>query len=424
MKTLGTVSRQRRLATLISVAAGASLLLVSVFGGMGAVAMAAPLSRPPHVATAPGLGAAADYSALGKAGVTSAGISNLSGNVGADADLSITGFPPGTAANKVVAPAVNGAEADAQAAYLALTAQAGGATSIGPNLTGLSLHSGVYSVGSALLPGVLTLDGPGVYIFLISSDLTVGGSVSLMNGATPCNVFWQVTSSAHLVGGSFVGTIIANTSVTMGDGVSLEGRALALTGNVTLISNSISGPSCAGAPGPGGTATPSVTPGGPTLTPSATFTPTQSAPSYVGVEFDCAINGLGEVRVGLSAGVIVYGLGPDITSATDTALNKIVIHLPIGHYDWHATPPAGHYMQSTAAGAVDIVACLTTTSSTAAPGATASATVAAPVLLPATGADLSAEHALAVRQMGMFGLGFLGLGLVALGFGLRRKRRA
>ena len=204
MKTLGTMSRQRRLATLISVAAGASLLLVSVFGGMGAVAMAAPLSRP-HAATAPGLGAAADYSALGKAGVTSAGISNLSGNVGADADLSITGFPPGTAANKVVAPAVNGAEADAQAAYLALTAQAGGATSIGPNLTGLTLNPGVYSVGSALLPGVLTLDGPGVYIFLISSDLTVGGSVSLINGATPCNVFWQVTSSAHLVGGSFVG---------------------------------------------------------------------------------------------------------------------------------------------------------------------------------------------------------------------------
>jgi len=156
----------------------------------------------------------------------------------------------------------------------------------------------------------------------------------------------------------------------------------------------------------------------------------QSAPSYVGVEFDCAINGLGEVRVGLSAGVIVYGLGPDITSATDTALNKIVIHLPIGHYDWHATPPAGHYMQSTAAGAVDIVACLTTKSSTAvpgataAPGATASATVAAPVLLPVTGADLSEQHALAVRQTGMFGLGFLGLGLVALGFGLRRKRGA
>jgi hypothetical protein len=45
-----------------------------------------------------------------------------------------------------------------------------------------------------------------------------------------------------------VGTIIAGTSITFGDGASLDGRALALTGNVTLINNSISGPSCAAAP--------------------------------------------------------------------------------------------------------------------------------------------------------------------------------
>jgi hypothetical protein len=138
----------------------------------------------------------------------------------------------------------------------------------------------------------------------------------------------------------------------------------------------------------------------------------------------------------LSAGVIVYGLGPDITSATDTGLNKIVRHLPIGHYDWHADPPAGHYMLDAAAGPVDIVACPGTTApgatapATSVPGATASATTvavsatAAPLLLPVTGADLSEERALAVRQMGEFGLGFLGLGLVAFGFSLRRKRRA
>ncbi len=423
MRILSTWSRQKRFARLMGIVGAVSLLLVSVFGGVGAVAQAAPLSRP-NAATAPGLGQADPFSVLGKAGVTNSGPSVLSGNVGADS--SITGFPPGTAANKVFAPV--GPEGDATSAYTALTSQGPG-TNLGPNLNGLEVGPGVYAVGSALLTTVFTLNGPGVYVFLVSSDLTSSGTVNLINGAAPCSVFWAVTSSASLAG-SFVGTIIAQASVTMVSGVHLEGRALALTGNVTLDNDSISGPSCAGAPGPGGTATPSVTPGGPTLTPSATFTPTQSAPSYVGVEFDCAINGLGEVRVGLSAGVIVYGLGPDITSATDTALNKIVIHLPIGHYDWHATPPAGHYMQSTAAGAVDIVACLTTTSSTAvpgatvAPGATASATVAAPVLLPVTGADLSAEHALALRQMGMFGLGFLGLGLVALGFGLRRKRGA
>ena len=433
MRILSTWSHPKRLASLMGIAAGVSLLLVSVFGSAGAVAQAAPLSRP-NAATAPNLGLAGPFSVIGKAAVTNTGNSVLSGNVGADS--SISGFPPGTDNGEVKAPAVNGAEADASTAYGALAGQGPGAAA-GPDLSGLTLGPGVYSIGAGLLPGVLTLNGPGVYIFLASSSLTSSGSVNLINGAAPCDVYWQVTSSAGLTGGSFVGTIIAQASVTMGSGVHLEGRALALTGNVTLINNSISGPSCAPSPPGGATNTPTqtITPGGPTLTPSATFTPTQSAPSYVGVEFDCAINGLGEVRVGLSAGVIVYGLGPDITSATDTALNKIVIHLPIGHYDWHATPPAGHYMQSTPAGAVDIVACLTTTSSTAvpgataAPGATASATTtvsatSAPVLLPVTGADLSGEQALAVRQMGMFGLGFLGLGLVALGFGLRRKRRA
>jgi len=196
-------------------------------------------------ATSPSLGAAASYSVLGKAGVTNSGNSVLSGNVGAD--TSISGFPPGTAFAQVLAPTVDGAEADASTAYFALTSQSPG-TSVGPDLSGETLTPGVYSVGSALLSGTLTLNGAGTYIFLVSSDLTSSGTVSLINGATPCDVFWQVTSSAAINGGTFVGTIIANTSITFGDSASLDGRALALTGNVTLINNSISGPSCASAP--------------------------------------------------------------------------------------------------------------------------------------------------------------------------------
>jgi Ice-binding-like len=146
-----------------------------------------------------------------------------------------------------VAPAVNGAEADALTADGALTAQGPG-TLAGPNLTGATLVPGVYSVGAALLPGTLTLSGAGVYIFLVSSSLTTSGSVSLTNGAAACNVFWHVTTNAAITGGAFVGTIIAGTSITVGNAASLNGRALALTGNVTLINNSISGPSCAAAP--------------------------------------------------------------------------------------------------------------------------------------------------------------------------------
>ena len=77
-------------------------------------------------------------------------------------------------------------------------------------------------MGSALLSGVLTLNGPGVYVFLVASDLTSSGSISLINGAAPCNVFWHVTTLAAITGGAFVGTIIAGTQVTFGDGASFR----------------------------------------------------------------------------------------------------------------------------------------------------------------------------------------------------------
>jgi hypothetical protein len=220
----------------------AALVLAIVLGAVNGPLFnvaAAPLG-----ATAPGLGTAASFSVLGKAGVTNSGNSVLSGNVGADLAAAITGFPPGTVGGSVVvAPAVNQPEFDVAAADLALTTQGPG-TPEGPDLTGLTLGPGVYSVGAALLPGVLTLNGPGVYIFLVSSDLTASGSVILENGASPCNVFWHVTTTAHITGGAFVGTIIATAAVTFGSAASLDGRAFGETANVTLIDNHISGPTC------------------------------------------------------------------------------------------------------------------------------------------------------------------------------------
>jgi len=420
------------------VAAGVvSLAMALALSLTGGVSHAAPLG-----ATAPSLGQAAAFSALGKTGVTNTGNSVLSGSIGADLDAAMTGFVDSTPAgagtyggSRVSAPSVNQAEADALAADLALTAQAVGATPINPALTGQNLVPGAYSTGAALLTGVLTLDGPGAYVFLISSDLTVSGSINFINGARPCDVFWHVTSLASFTGGAFAGTIIAGAGVTFGNGTSLNGRALALTGNVTLINNSISGPSCqAGLPAESATPSQSPTasqtllPGQATFTPQPTNTPLPTAtalptfPSYVDVEVPCAVNGQGAVRVGLSAGVIVYGLGADITSATDTGANKIIRLLPIGHYDWHAVPPANHYMQTASSGSIDIVACGTPApGATSVPGATAAPT-AISILAPVTGADLAGERALASRQWVRVGLGVLGLGLVFAGYTLRRKQ--
>ncbi len=96
--------------------------------------------------------------------------------------------------------------------------------------------------------GILTLDGPGVYIFRTPFALTVAGTVNLINGAQACNVFWHFGSLATInsggVGTSFAGTILSGTGVHFGTNAVLVGRALAIGGDVTLDSNTISEPTC------------------------------------------------------------------------------------------------------------------------------------------------------------------------------------
>jgi uncharacterized protein (TIGR03437 family) len=79
----------------------------------------------------------------------------------------------------------------------------------------------------------------------MASTLTTGASrqVILAGGAQPFNVFWQVGTSATLGGNSnFNGSILANQSITLGVGAAVSGRLAAITGTVTLQSNSIVSP--------------------------------------------------------------------------------------------------------------------------------------------------------------------------------------
>jgi type VI secretion system secreted protein VgrG len=58
-------------------------------------------------------------------------------------------------------------------------------------------------------------------------------------------VFWQVGSSATLGTNTlFTGNIMANISITATTGATLDGRALARTGAVTLDTNTVNVPSC------------------------------------------------------------------------------------------------------------------------------------------------------------------------------------
>jgi hypothetical protein len=87
-----------------------------------------------------------------------------------------------------------------------------------------------------------------VFIFQTNSTLITASSstVTLINGAQECNVFWQIGSSATLgTGSTFVGNILALTSITVNRSVTVHGRALARNGGVTLINDTFTNPTCA-----------------------------------------------------------------------------------------------------------------------------------------------------------------------------------
>ena len=118
-----------------------------------------------------------------------------------------------------------------------------------------TLTPGAYDIGTlALLSGSLTLNGNGdpnaVFVFTAGSSLTTASAstVLLTNGAQACNVFWQVTSSATLgTNSTFVGHIVALSSITATTGATINGSLIARTGAVTLDHNTIVNNGCAAA---------------------------------------------------------------------------------------------------------------------------------------------------------------------------------
>ena len=208
------------------------------------------------VATVPLL-TSANYSVLGGESVTNTGSSTLDASLGVFPGSSITGFPPGLVVAPGVTDTTNAAAQQAQSDSTAAYVDAAGRSIDGTttaDLSDLDLKAGVYAGPSKAalgLTGTLTLDGAGdpnsVFIFQTNSTLITGSgsTVRLINGAQECNVFWQVGSSATLGTGSvFVGNILAQTSISVTNGVTVHGRALAQTGGVTLDNDTFTRPTC------------------------------------------------------------------------------------------------------------------------------------------------------------------------------------
>ena len=203
------------------------------------------------------LGTAANYVVLGGSTVTNTGNSVLSGSLGLSPGTSVTGFPPGIVVPPGTIDIANGAALQAQTDLTAAYVNAAGRPLNGTttaDLGNLLLVGGVYagpSKSALSLTGPLTLDGAGdpnsVFIFQTDSTLITasGSTVTLINGAQECNVFWQVGSSATLGTGSvFAGNILALTSITVTTGVTVHGRALARNGAVTLDTDTFIAPTC------------------------------------------------------------------------------------------------------------------------------------------------------------------------------------
>ncbi len=211
------------------------------------------------VATAPTLGTAGSFAVLGGSTVTNTGPTIVTGDLGVSPGSAIVGFFPDTllgpgtvVGTQHAADAVAlQAQADAATAYTALAGQACDFTlPLIADIGGSTLAPGVYCFpSSAAITGILTLDAAGdpnaVWVFNIESTLEAASasSVLIINGGSPCNVFWRVGSSATLnTTTAFQGSILALADIDALTGATVTGRLLAQTAAVDLDDNLITLP--------------------------------------------------------------------------------------------------------------------------------------------------------------------------------------
>lgn len=210
-----------------------------------------------------------NFAVLGNSTVTNTGSTVINGNLGicstpvgtlCTGANAITGFLP-PAGPGIVNGMTHAGDAvafqaliDANSTFNFLSGLSSGGTLLSGAFGNTTLSPGIYVFSStAVLTGTLTLAGNGdaPFIFLVGSSLTTASSSSIVltSGAEAGDVFWAVgtggSGSATLGTSSiFIGNILAQASITMTTSASLCGSATALTGAVTMDTNTINGSNC------------------------------------------------------------------------------------------------------------------------------------------------------------------------------------
>ncbi len=190
-----------------------------------------------------------NFAVIAGSAVTNTGATVITGDLGLSPGTSIGGFPPGilNGTLHINDAMANQAKLDLTTAYNdAAGRTATDMVTLSGNIGGLTLTPGLYKSTSSLAisSGDVTFDALGdanaVFIIQIASSLTTtsGRKVILSGGAQASNIFWQVSSSASFGTTTvFKGTIIALESITFDTGATLDGKALARNGAVTMDGN-------------------------------------------------------------------------------------------------------------------------------------------------------------------------------------------
>lgn len=199
----------------------------------------------------PNLGASSSFALFTSVGaVNNTGATVVTGDIGTNVGA-FNGFPPGTVidGNMHVANTTSAAAATAvDAVYTYLSGLTGGTTEVAPLGGGQVFMAGIHTVTTAAtLNGDLILDGQNnpsaVFVIQINGALTTGVSsnIILKNGASLCNVYWQINGLVTLGSNStFRGTMVVNGAINLSSGATIIGRGLSKQGAISLNSNIVS----------------------------------------------------------------------------------------------------------------------------------------------------------------------------------------
>jgi hypothetical protein len=206
----------------------------------------------------PGLGGAANFTILTESGISTTGVTSVTGDIGVSpiTSTAITGFGliMNTDGQSSHTPIVSGkvyaadyavptpgnlttAVSDMETAYTNSNNLVTPAPVVGlgaGDISGLTLPPGLYKWGTQLLitnAGVTLAGGPNdTWVFQIAGDLIVNNTaiIHLIGGAQAKNIYWVVAGQATLgTSVNFSGNILSKNLISLNTGATVTGRLLA-----------------------------------------------------------------------------------------------------------------------------------------------------------------------------------------------------